>query len=172
MLSPLDGRYFEKVRELYDYFSEDAQLKLKTEIEIDYFVALCEELGLNLSEENRNDITMIYGDIMPAAIKLKEEETKHDIKAIEYYLRRRFQNLGIPHDHMIHFGLTSQDVNSLATSISLDRFNQSEMSYQMNELINCLFNFSEKNKCIFPARTHGQLAVPTTFEKRDASIYF
>lgn len=165
MLSPLDDRYFEKVRELHDYFSEDAQLKIKTEIEIDYFVALCEELGLELSEENHKDITYIYGDIMPMAIKLKEEETKHDIKAIEYYLRRRFQNLGIPHDHMIHFGLTSQDINSLATSISLDRFNQSEMSYYMNEIINTLYNFSEKNKCVFPARTHGQLAVPTLFEK-------
>ena len=64
MLSPLDDRYFEKVRELHDYFSEDAQLKIKTEIEIDYFVALCEELGLEFSEENLKDITYIYGDIM------------------------------------------------------------------------------------------------------------
>ena len=106
MLSPLDDRYFEKVRELHDYFSEDAQLKLKTQIEIDYFVALCEELDLELSEENHKDIMYIYGDIMPIAIKLKEEETRHDIKAIEYYLRRRFENLNIPHSHMIHFGLT------------------------------------------------------------------
>ena len=165
MISPLDDRYFEKVRELHDYFSEDAQLKLKTQIEIDYFVALCEELDLELSEENHKDIMYIYGDIMPIAIKLKEEETRHDIKAIEYYLRRRFENLNIPHSHMIHFGLTSQDINSLATSISLDRFNQSEMSYYMNEIINALHDFSEKNKCVFPARTHGQLAVPTLFEK-------
>ncbi len=165
MLSPLDDRYFEKVRELHDYFSEDAQLKFKTEIEIDYFVALCEELDLELSEEDHHWITDLYKDIQPIHIKVIEEKTKHDIKAIEYYLRERFKNYGIPHDHMIHFGLTSQDINSLATSIALDRFNQSEMSYYMNEIINALHYFSERNKCVFPARTHGQLAVPTLFEK-------
>jgi adenylosuccinate lyase len=165
VLSPLDDRYFEKVRELHDYFSEDAQLKFKTEIEIDYFVALCEELDLELSEEDHHWITDLYKDIQPIHIKVIEEKTKHDIKAIEYYLRERFKNYGIPHDHMIHFGLTSQDINSLATSIALDRFNQSEMSYYMNEIINALHYFSERNKCVFPARTHGQLAVPTLFEK-------
>ena len=165
MLSPLDDRYHKKVEELEEFFSEDAMLKMKARIEIDYFIALCEELNLSLTEENRNDITFLYGDIHPTVIKLKEEETKHDIKAIEYYLRRRFQNLGIPHDHMIHFGLTSQDINSLAISTMLDRFNQSEMSFQMNEMMNAIFSFADKNKCVFPARTHGQLAVPTLFQK-------
>jgi len=165
MLSPLDDRYFQKVRELNDYFSEDAMLKLKARIELDYFVALCEELKLPLNDTDRFWITHIWDDIQPVHIKVIEEKTRHDIKAIEYYLRERFKHFNIPHDHMIHFGLTSQDINSLATSTMLDRFNQSEMSYYMTDLINSIVTFAEKNACVFPARTHGQLAVPTLFDK-------
>jgi len=165
MLSPLDDRYFQKVRELHDYFSEDAMLKMKSRIEIDYFIALCEELKLELNDTDRHWIAHIWNDIQPSHIKVIEEKTKHDIKAIEYYLRERFKHFNIPHDHMIHFGLTSQDINSLATSTMLDRFNQSEMSFYMNELINSIVSFGEKNKCVFPSRTHGQLAVPTLFQK-------
>ena len=165
MLSPLDDRYFQKVRELHDYFSEDAMLKIKTHIEIDYFIALCDELKLELNDTDRYWIAHIWNDIQPSHIKVIEEKTKHDIKAIEYYLRERFKHFNIPHDHMIHFGLTSQDINSLATSTMLDRFNQSEMAYQMNEIINTIYTFADKNACVFPARTHGQLAVPTLFDK-------
>ena len=165
MLSPLDDRYFEKVRELHDYFSEDAMLKIKARIELDYFVALCEELKLELNDTDRHWITHIWNDIQTIHIKLYEEKTKHDIKAIEYYLRERFKHFNIPHDHMIHFGLTSQDINSLATSLMLDRFNQSEMTYCVEDILDCIHKFAQENKCIFPARTHGQLAVPTLFEK-------
>jgi adenylosuccinate lyase len=140
-------------------------LKLKARIELDYFVALCEELKLPLNDTDRFWITHIWDDIQPVHIKVIEEKTRHDIKAIEYYLRERFKHFNIPHDHTIHFGLTSQDINSLAISTMLDRFNQSEMSYYMNEIIGALCTFGEKNKCVFPARTHGQLAVPTRFEK-------
>jgi adenylosuccinate lyase len=165
MLSPLDDRYFQKVRELHDYFSEDAMLKLKARIELDYFVALCEELKLPLNDTDRFWITHIWDDIQPVHIKVIEEKTRHDIKAIEYYLRERFKHFNIPHDHMIHFGLTSQDINSIAISTMLDRFNQSELAYQMNEIINTIYTFADKNACVFPARTHGQLAVPTLFDK-------
>jgi adenylosuccinate lyase len=169
MLSPLDDRYREKVKKLNECFGETNQLILKTKIEIDYFIALCEELELKINEGERKMISFIYEDIKNieqiSSLKAKETETKHDIKAIEYYLRERFKNFTIPHEHMIHFGLTSQDINSLATSISLDRFNQTEMSFLMNEIINAIFNFGWQNKGIFPARTHGQLAVPTLFEK-------
>jgi adenylosuccinate lyase len=165
MLSPLDDRYFQKVRELHDYFSEDAMLKIKARIELDYFVALCEELKLPLNDTDHYWIGYIWDDIQTVHIKLYEEKTKHDIKAIEYYLRERFKHFNIPHDHMIHFGLTSQDINSLATSTMLDRFNQSEMAYYMEDLNNSIVTFAEKNACVFPARTHGQLAVPTLFDK-------
>ena len=165
MISPLDDRYFEKVRELHEYFSEDAMLKLKARIEIDYFIALCEELKLEFTEDERMYIAQIYDTIEAYEIRLLEEQTHHDIKAVEYYLRRRFQERKIPYDHLLHFGLTSQDINSVATSIIIDRFNQSEMSLYMNEMIAALFAFGEKNNCVFPARTHGQLAVPTLFRK-------
>jgi adenylosuccinate lyase len=140
-------------------------LKTKARIELDYFIALCEELKLELNDTDRHWIAHIWNDIQPSYIKVIEEKTKHDIKAIEYYLRERFKHFNIPHDHMIHFGLTSQDVNSLAISTMLDRFNQSEMAYYMNDLINSIVTFAEKNACVFPARTHGQLAVPTLFDK-------
>jgi adenylosuccinate lyase len=169
MLSPLDDRYLEKVKELNLYFSDFNQTILKTRIEIDYFIALCEELKLEILEVTRKNISYIYESLeeptQVSRIRETEKKTKHDIKAIEYYLRERFHNLGVPHDHMVHFGLTSQDINSLATSISIDRFNQTEMSFLMNEIINSLFTFASKNSGIFPARTHGQLAVPTLFEK-------
>ena len=126
MLSPLDDRYFEKVRDLHDYFSEDAQLKIKTRIEIDYFLALCEELNLKFTEDERMYIAQIYDTVEQNVIRQKEETTKHDIKAIEYYIRERFAERNIPHDQYIHFGLTSQDINSLAMSTMLDRFNQSD----------------------------------------------
>jgi len=165
MISPLDDRYFEKVRELHEYFSEDAMLKLKARVEIDYFIALCEELKLPFTEDERMYIAQIYDTIEAYEIRLLEEQTNHDIKAVEYYLRRRFQEWKIPHDHLLHFGLTSQDINSVATSIIIDRFNQSEMSFYMSEMINAIYTFADKNECVFPARTHGQLAVPTLFDK-------
>jgi len=165
MISPLDDRYFEKVRELHEYFSEDAMLKLKARIEIDYFIALCEELNLPFTEDERMYIAQIYDTIEAYEIRLLEEQTHHDIKAVEYYLRRRFQEWKIPYDHLLHFGLTSQDINSVATSIIIDRFNQSEMSFYMNEMISAIYTFADKNECVFPARTHGQLAVPTLFDK-------
>jgi len=165
MLSPLDDRYRKKVEELEDFFSEDAQLRFKTEIEISYFINLCKELNLQFTEEQRSWITHIYEDIQPVHIKVIEDKTKHDIKAIEYYLRERFKHFNIPYDHYIHFGLTSQDINSLSTSLSLDRFNQSFMAEVMNDMMSAIYSFATKNKCVFPARTHGQLAVPTLFEK-------
>jgi adenylosuccinate lyase len=165
MLSPLDDRYHKKVEELEEYFSEDAMLKQKARIELDYFLALCKELNLTLTEEDRHWISDTWGDIQPVHIKVIEEKTRHDIKAIEYYLREHFKNFGIPHDHMIHFGLTSQDINSVATSFMLDKFNQSEMASLMNDMMSAIYSFATKNKCVFPARTHGQLAVPTLFEK-------
>jgi adenylosuccinate lyase len=138
---------------------------MKARIEIDYFLALCDELDLHLTETDLHWISHIWNDIQPVHIKVIEEKTRHDIKAIEYYLRERFKHFNIPHDHMIHFGLTSQDINSLAASTMLDRFNQSEMSALINDMMSAIYSFATKNKCVFPARTHGQLAVPTLFEK-------
>jgi adenylosuccinate lyase len=171
MLSPLDDRYLNKVKELNAYFSEEAQLLIKSKIEIDYFVALCNELDLPISEENYNWIAHIYSDIQPIHIKVIEQKTKHDIKAIEYYLRERFKHFDIPHDHMIHFGLTSQDVNSLATSVSLNSFNKTQLINIIANILNSIAKFAIENDCIFPARTHGQLAVPTTFKKEMFVFY-
>lgn len=165
MLSPLDDRYAKKTQELNYYFSEEAQLIIKSKIEIDYFVALCNELDLHLSEDNYSQISLVYNEIQPTHIKAIEEKTKHDIKAIEYYLREQFKKFGIPHDHMIHFGLTSQDVNSLAVSATLDRFNKMYVVPILLDLTNKISTFAIENDCVFPARTHGQLAVPTTLKK-------
>jgi adenylosuccinate lyase len=140
-------------------------LKIKARIELDYFVSLCEELKLPLNDTDRHWIAHIWNDIQTIHIKLYEEKTKHDIKAIEYYLRERFKHFNIPHDHMIHFGLTSQDINSLAISTMLDRFNHNELSLVLDDLIEQIFQFANKNDMAFPARTHGQLAVPTTLKK-------
>ena len=164
MLSPLDSRYFDKLKDLDKFYSEEQQTILKTQIEIDYFILLCKELKLKLTEDNKKNIRYVRDSIHVGYIKLKEENTKHDIKAIEYYLRDRFNFLDIPHSEYIHFGLTSQDINSLATSYSLKLFNEYYINL-FSSLISVIEKFAQDNDCVFPARTHGQLAVPTSFKK-------
>ena len=84
MLSPLDDRYFQKVRELHDYFSEDAMLKIKARIEIDYFLALCDELKLELNDTDLHWISHIWNDIQPVHIKVIEEKlVERDSKLLE-----------------------------------------------------------------------------------------
>jgi adenylosuccinate lyase len=164
-ISPIDGRYKNKTNKLVNYFSEEAQLSLKCRIEIDYFIYLASQLKLDLSLENHSALQLIKDSINVEEIKLIEQKTKHDIKAVEYYLREKFVAAGIPHDNFIHFGLTSQDINSLAISHTLQTFNSNAMLEELSVLFNSISYFAESSDILFPARTHGQLAVPTNLKK-------
>ena len=165
-ISPLDGRYREKTRELTKYFSEEAQLKLKTEIEIDYFLALAEELKLSLSKEEIRLVKQIKETVTPDYIQGLEKKTRHDIKAIEMYIRESFDMQGIPqYKEYVHFGLTSQDINSIATSRTIREFDNKFLVKEFHALKKEMIKFSERCDIVIPARTHGQAAVPTVLKK-------
>ena len=165
-ISPLDGRYREKTRHLAQYFSEEAMIKRKTEIEIDYFLAFAEQIKLGLSTEKVRLVKQIKETIVPEYIQNLEKKTRHDIKAIELYLRESFDMQGLAeYKEYLHFGLTSQDINSVALSTMLREFTNKEFPKTLHKLREELKKLANKCNYVMPARTHGQVAVPTTLKK-------
>ena len=120
-ISPIDGRYRNKVAQLSNYFSEEALIKYRVLVEIEYFIALCE---IPLPQLNGFDNTIfpelkkVYENFSSEdAQKIKDIEkvTNHDVKAVEYFIKEKFDALGLQKDkEFIHFGLTSQDINNTA----------------------------------------------------------
>ena len=172
-ISPVDGRYRNKVEELDKYFSEYALIKYRIYVEIEYFIELCSLQLPALNKFNRSnfqDLRKIYKDFsVQDALQIKdfEKNTNHDIKAIEYYLKERYDKLGL-HDYkeFIHFGLTSQDINNTAVPLSL-KDSITEIYYPLiNKIINKLNEFSEEWKSVaMLSKTHGQPATPTRLGK-------
>ena len=172
-ISPVDGRYRNKVEELDKYFSEYALIKYRIYVEIEYFIELCSLQLPALNKFNRSnfqDLRKIYKDFsVQDAVQIKdfEKNTNHDIKAIEYYLKERYDKLGL-HDYkeFIHFGLTSQDINNTAVPLSL-KDSITEIYYPLiNKIINKLNEFSEEWKSVaMLSKTHGQPATPTRLGK-------
>ena len=125
-ISPVDGRYRRAAASLADYFSEGALIKYRVRVEIEYFIALC-RVPLpslkNVSKKAFESLHGIYKDFsLEDALKVKEIEktTNHDVKAVEYYLKEKFDELDLnAYKEFIHFGLTSQDINNTALPLSL-----------------------------------------------------
>jgi adenylosuccinate lyase len=163
MLSALDSRYFGQMDYLNSIFSEESQLKLKYNLEIDYLTAIAKTLSLKIDEEFSDKIKSMFNS--SAINKIELEETKHDIKAIENYIARGARIYGqenlIPY---IHFGLTSQDINSLATSISILKYRKYLLK-KINELSSSLFGLISQSYFPMLGRTHGQPAVTTSLAK-------
>lgn len=125
-ISPIDGRYRNKVNELAPFFSEEALIKYRVQVEIEYFIALCEQPLPQLKTFNTGlfeDLRAIYKNfttIDASAIKEIEKVTNHDVKAVEYFIKEKFDGLGISeYKEFIHFGLTSQDINNTAVPLSI-----------------------------------------------------
>ncbi len=163
MLSALDSRYLDQMDSLNSIFSEESQLRLKYNLEIDYLKFLSSTLSIKVDDLFFEKISSMF--VSTVINKIEREETRHDIKAIEIYLARLAkvynQENVIPY---IHFGLTSQDINSLATSISILKYRE----YLLNRL--GIIDASLKtliDNSNFPmlARTHGQPAVTTSLAK-------
>ena len=121
-ISPIDGRYRNKVDELGTYFSEFGLIKYRVLVEVEYFIALCELPLPQLKDFDKNlfaELRKIYQDFTADnAQKIKDIEkvTNHDVKAVEYFIKEKFDALKLePYKEFIHFGLTSQDVNNTAT---------------------------------------------------------
>jgi adenylosuccinate lyase len=172
-ISPLDGRYRQKVEELDLYFSEFGLIKYRFMVEIEYFIALC-ELPLpqltDFKKENYETLRSIYEDFdLTDAEKIKEKEkvTNHDIKAIEYYLKERFFQSGWGKwSEFIHFGLTSQDINNTAVPLSIKDAMVNVYFPLLYELRETLANYAyEWREIPMLARTHGQPASPTRLGK-------
>ncbi|MCU0455654.1 MAG: adenylosuccinate lyase [Bacteroidales bacterium] len=175
-ISPLDGRYRQKVDELGQYFSEFGLIKYRLMVEVEYFIALCNIPLPQLADfrkENFKELRSVYEDFVVAdAVKIKEKEktTNHDVKAVEYYLKERFFQMGWGKwSEFIHFGLTSQDINNTAIPLSIKDALINIYFPLLFELREALANLSDEWKDIpMLARTHGQPASPTRLGKEIA----
>ena len=172
-ISPVDGRYRDKVAELGDYFSEFALIKYRVYVEIEYFIALTEIPLPQLSTfdpERKADLRNIYEsfDLSNASqIKEIEKVTNHDVKAVEYFIKDKFESLGLEKfKEFIHFGLTSQDINNTAVPCSLRDAIQNVYIPLVDELIAKLeaMAFAWEDVSML-AKTHGQPASPTRLGK-------
>ncbi len=172
-ISPIDGRYRNKVEKLADYFSEKALIKYRTQVEIEYFIALCEIPLPQLSSfdptkfDALRKIYINFSTDDALAIKEIEKTTNHDVKAVEYFIKDKFEGLGLQkYKEFIHFGLTSQDINNTAIPLSLKEAMNAVYVPQYLELLKELEVLASEWKAIpMLARTHGQPASPTRLGK-------
>tara|TARA_B100000927_G_scaffold225306_1_gene185019 strand:- start:6348 stop:7694 length:1347 start_codon:yes stop_codon:yes gene_type:complete len=172
-ISPLDNRYIEKVDELRKIFSEHALIKTRFIIEIDWLIFLCRNYQTHFKSISKSSLKKLnsfkddFGDRDVQKIKKIEKRTNHDVKAVEYYIRSFFKSDKILKNyiHLIHFGLTSEDVNSLSYALMI----KNGTAYQIEKASECkkiISKLSNKWKNIsFLSRTHGQPASPSTIGK-------
>jgi adenylosuccinate lyase len=171
-ISPIDGRYRKQVDTLAKYLSEYGLIKYRVQVEIEYFISLCELPLPQLKEvkkEKFEDLRNIYISFSENdATKVKEIEkiTNHDVKAVEYFIKDEFKNLGLEkYMEFIHFGLTSQDINNTAIPLSL-KDSMIEVRLLFGELVDLLKDRSSQWSDIpMLAKTHGQPASPTLLGK-------
>lgn len=172
-ISPIDGRYASKTKELSAYFSEFALIKYRVFVEIQYFKALCELPLPQLNSINPKKLAAIeaisnnFTTEDAQRIKDIEKITNHDVKAVEYFLKEKFDNLGIGQfKEFIHFGLTSQDINNTAIPLSLKDAVKNVYLPHFQKVRDTLFKFFEDWAQVpMLARTHGQPASPTRLGK-------
>jgi adenylosuccinate lyase len=172
-ISPVDGRYRRATQKLTDYFSEGALIKYRVLVEVEYFIALCE---LPLPQLEGFDpklfkpLRALYKDFSLAdghRVKEIEKTTNHDVKAVEYFLKEKFDELDLQaFKEFIHFGLTSQDINNTALPLSLKQAWGEVVSPLLNDVIDLLQARAHEWKDVaLLARTHGQPASPTSLGK-------
>ena len=173
-ISPIDGRYRGKTDALAAYFSEFALIKYRVQVEVEYFITLCELPLPQLKGVNKDvfeTLRNIYRNFSEAdagRIKDIESVTNHDVKAVEYFLKEEFDKLGGMDDYkeFIHFGLTSQDINNTSIPLSVKEALEQVYYPQIEELIAQLRAYAEEWANIpMLAKTHGQPASPTRLGK-------
>ena len=174
-ISPIDGRYRGKTKELAGYFSEYALIRYRIRVEIEYFIALCELPLPQLADfdhslfEPLRDIYRNFTEQDAARVKDIEKVTNHDVKAVEYFIKEQIDALnGFPVQakEFIHFGLTSQDINNTSVPLSIKEALENVYCPLVEELIEQLNDYAEQWKNIpMLAKTHGQPASPTRLGK-------
>ncbi len=172
-ISPIDGRYRGKVKNLSKYFSEEAFIQYRVRVEIEYFIALCEiplpqleHINPSIYEDLRS-IYIYFSEEDAKEIKEIEKTTNHDVKAIEYFIKKEFDKLDLGKDkEFIHFGLTSQDINNTAIPLSIKEALNKLYLPNLEEVLEALSGLSEACANIpMLSRTHGQPASPTLLGK-------
>jgi adenylosuccinate lyase len=172
-VTSIDGRYAGKTAPLRAYFSEFALIKYRVHVEVEYFIALCELPLPQLKDfdhslfDNLRSIVTDFSLTDADTIKATEKITNHDVKAVEYFLKEKFDALGLEsHKEFIHFGLTSQDINNTATPLMLKEGLNEVILPQLEAVINRLQVLATEWKDIpMLAKTHGQPASPTRLGK-------
>ena len=172
-ISPVDGRYRNTTGKLADYFSEQALIRYRIRVEVEYFIALCELPLPQLADIDHTKfaaLRALYLDFAPAdAERVKEIEsvTNHDVKAIEYIIKEKMDSLGLgAYKEFVHFGLTSQDINNTAIPLSLKDAMAGVYYPAVEEVRDKLAAFADEWRDVpMLARTHGQPASPTTLGK-------
>ena len=172
-ISPIDGRYADKTTSLVPFFSEMALIRYRVQVEVEYFIALCELPLPQLAafpKEKYTDLRKLYQNFTEEeALKVKEIEqtTNHDVKAVEYFIKEAFDYLQLqPYKEFIHFGLTSQDINNTAIPLSIKEAVQQVYLPALEQLLGKLRSLVVQWKEVpLLARTHGQPASPTRLGK-------
>ncbi|MDT0651541.1 adenylosuccinate lyase [Autumnicola edwardsiae] len=172
-ISPIDGRYNAKTRELSAYFSEEALIKYRVKVEVEYFIALCELPLPQLKSVDSSifpKLRALYENFTTQdaqAIKDIEKVTNHDVKAVEYFLKEEFNKLGLEDSkEFIHFGLTSQDINNTAIPLSIKDAISATYIPCVTEVQQKLTQLAQDWSAVpLLARTHGQPASPTRLGK-------
>lgn len=172
-ISPIDGRYHSKTAALIPFFSEEALIKYRVLVEVEYFIALC-ELPLpqlkTFDKTHYNALREMYQNFSTQdakSIKEIEKTTNHDVKAVEYFIKDKFDTLGLyTFKEFIHFGLTSQDINNTAIPLSIKNATEQVYVPLLEELISKLNILSNEWSAVpMLAKTHGQPASPTRLGK-------
>ena len=175
-ISPIDGRYRSKVEPLAGFFSEGALIRYRVRVEIDYFIALSEVPQLPLQAlfaqrpqlaEQLRDIYRHFTDDDAQEIKEIEKVTNHDVKAVEYFLKRHFDALQLePYKEFIHFGLTSQDINNTSVPLTIKECHEQVLLPQYQAILDLIEERAKEwNDIPMLAHTHGQPASPTSLGK-------
>jgi len=172
-ISPVDGRYRGKTKTLSKFFSEEALIKYRIQVEIEYFISLCEIPLPQLKDFNSSfyeDLRSIYKQFSEEnakEVKEIEKKTNHDVKAVEYFIKVEFDKLDLKkYKEFIHFGLTSQDINNTSIPLSIKEAIHQVYLPNLEDILVSLSNLSDKFKGIpMLSRTHGQAASPTLLGK-------
>lgn len=172
-VSPIDGRYASRTKELQAYFSEAALMRYRVRIEIEYFIALCDTEIIPLTRLNSKQIQAlrnVYKEFSSEdvqTIKKTERTTNHDVKAVEYFVKEALTELGLDkHLEFVHFGLTSQDINNTAIPLAIKEMLEAIYLPKLEALERKLAELAKRWEAIpMLARTHGQPATPTRLGK-------
>ena len=172
-VSPIDGRYHSKTQSLSQYFSEAALISYRVKVEVEYFIALC-ELPLpalkdvpSATAEQLRDIYRNFTLADAQRVKDIEAITNHDVKAVEYLLKEKFDTMGLSqYKEFIHFGLTSQDINNTSVPMSIQDALREQTIPQLQQVVDWLNEHAETwHNVAMLAKTHGQPASPTRLGK-------